>query len=754
MRPVQDNQHPTTEQLVAFGQGRLSAVDANRVEDHLKHCSTCCEVASNVTCDDGLARLAREAHASRRDTASSEFSQAATQMEPSTSHLTGQSGENRRDSNNQPAAETVGAELIPVELQNHSRYRVIKIIGRGGMGVVWLAEHLMMRRLVALKVIGSKFTTGRAAVDRFHLEVRAAARLKHPNIVTAFDAEQAGELHFLVMEYVEGLSLAEHVRQHGPLSIDKACDVIQQACTGLSHAHRNGMIHRDIKPHNLMIGSDGVVRILDFGLARLVMPERPVSPTAKTEVRLTAIGMVLGTPDYMAPEQAMDSSSADARSDIYSLGCTLFFLLTGQTPFEGCSFEQMLTRGLRSRIAELRNLRSETSPRLLQLVERMTAEQPEERPLSAEEVIRTIDEIQNAAPKPGVPTSSTSDTENEKRSVSLTAEARKSADSPGKKSKSRNADPTRSRGRPSAKQADAQEQQTSLRFLPARSRPATSGSSETAPRARTQRTPIHKWIVAAGVFVLLILTGVLFPYRDVFQSTNNATPTSPGNSQRTPNPVGLPNSDNTAIANLPAASTVASPPDPTSARFAPRDGSTQTDRHRILFIVPATDFYWQDVSPITQLLRDNGCEVVWASWSSTATVLNNPGQTVRIPVMFNDVNPADYDALIISGGQGLIRLTEENSDADEAERITSHMHKDGKPIIALVTGPAVLAKMKLLNGVKATGVPLINDHVQNQYGVKLSGNSVEVSGQIITGRDNSKQVARQLVVEILQALKN
>ncbi len=748
--------HPTSEQLVAFGQGRLSADDAAHVEIHLEHCSTCCERMSNVTCDDKLARLARDVHAHREASSVGELSLAATRIEQSSSHTADEINKNWPNSDNRSTAEKSGDERIPVELQNHSRYRVIRILGRGGMGVVWLAEHLMMRRLVALKVIGSKFIADRAAVERFYLEVRAAAKLKHSNIVTAFDAEQAGELHFLVMEYVDGLSLAEYVLQHGPLSIEMACDVIRQTCFGLSHAHRNGMIHRDIKPQNLMLEGGSVVRILDFGLAKLAIPEGPVSQTAKTEVRLTAVGMVLGTPDYMAPEQAIDASSADVRSDIYSLGCTWFFLLTGKAPFEGCSFEQMLAGGVRSRIAALKKLCSESPPRLLRLVERMMAEKLEDRPRSAEDVIRAINEILDSGQKPNTLTPAIPNTQSEQRSVSLEAKAQASADLPGTKVKSRDAEATRSPGRSGAKQSDAHEQRTSLRSQGSRSRPATSGNAENKRRARTQRKPIHKWIAVAGVSVLLILAGVLVANSGVFRANNNAKTDSMSESPQMPlpNPAGSLKSEGTEIADLPAASAVTSLPDSIPARSAQPNDSRQTGRHRILFMVQARDFYWPHVGPLTQLLRDNDCEVVWISWSSTATVLNNPQDTVRNLLLFNDVNPADYDALIISGGEGLIRLTEKNADADEAERITSQMHKDGKPIIALVAGPAVLAKMKLLDGVRATGVPPIHDLVRNEYGVKLTGNNVEVCGQIITGRDNTEQVVRQLVVEILQTLKN
>ena len=273
-------------------------------------------------------------------------------------------------------------------------YAVLDKLGQGGMGQVYKARHRRMDRIVALKVLPTVAMKSAEAIQRFQREVRAAAKLSHPNIVTAYDADEAHGLHFLVMEYVDGMDLAALVKQRGTLAVSAAVEYVLQAARGLDYAHHHGVIHRDIKPHNLLIDHQRNVKVLDMGLARMEGAVDAVAPMKATGIvvddGLTQAGQVMGTLDYMAPEQALDTRQADARADIYSLGCTLFYLLNGRAPYQGDTLTKKILAHRKDPIPSLRALRPDVDISLDAVFQRMLAKRPEDRQQTMAEVISAL----------------------------------------------------------------------------------------------------------------------------------------------------------------------------------------------------------------------------------------------------------------------------------------------------------------------------------------------------------------------------
>jgi serine/threonine protein kinase len=263
-------------------------------------------------------------------------------------------------------------------------YTILDKIGAGGMGQVFKAEHRRMKRVVAIKTLPKAFLKDAAAVARFQREVEAAAKLSHPNIVAAFDADEAGGVNFLVMEYVAGSDLSALVKKCGPLNVGKAVNYILQAARGLDYAHKHGVIHRDIKPANLLLDSEGTVKILDMGLARF-----DSASNVATQAELTGSGAVMGTVDYMAPEQALSAKHADARADVYSLGCSLYYLLTGRTAYDG---DSLMAKLLAHREQPTPTLGAEVPEEVQAVFQKMVAKKFEDRFQTMGEVVAALEQ--------------------------------------------------------------------------------------------------------------------------------------------------------------------------------------------------------------------------------------------------------------------------------------------------------------------------------------------------------------------------
>jgi len=263
------------------------------------------------------------------------------------------------------------------------KYKVLERLGSGGMGQVFLCEHKLMRRRVAIKVLPASQAKNPASLERFYREARAVAAVDHPNIVRAYDIDQDADLHFLVMEHVDGVNFQDLVRKSGPLDIHRACHYVYATCVGLQHSLEMGLVHRDIKPGNVLVDRTGTVKILDMGLAKFFEDEAD-SLTQKYDEN------VLGTADYLAPEQAIDSHGVDIRADIYALGGTFYYLLTGSAPFPTGSIAQKLLWHQQREPAPLTSLRADVPAELVAVVTKMMAKDPAARYQRPDEVMEAL----------------------------------------------------------------------------------------------------------------------------------------------------------------------------------------------------------------------------------------------------------------------------------------------------------------------------------------------------------------------------
>ncbi len=277
------------------------------------------------------------------------------------------------------------------------KYVIRDKIGEGGMGEVFVAEHRRMKRPVVVKILPPAATESSYYIRRFQREVEAAAQLHHPNVVTAFDADEQHGIYYLVMEFVDGEPLGQLLARCGRMPLKQAVDCTLQAARGLEYAHSKGIIHRDIKPNNLLLDTDGVVKILDMGLARFDDGRQTIVDSDE----LTQQNQIVGTAEYMAPEQVDDSSSADRRSDIYSLGCTFFRLLTARPPYQGETLVQTLIAHRTKETPRIQDDCPAAPAALQQILDRMLAVDPEERFQSMTALIGELEAIYEGLPADG-----------------------------------------------------------------------------------------------------------------------------------------------------------------------------------------------------------------------------------------------------------------------------------------------------------------------------------------------------------------
>jgi serine/threonine protein kinase/formylglycine-generating enzyme required for sulfatase activity len=359
--------HPSEETLKSFALGKLDEESAQSIGKHLEACSDCRERIEEMPAPSLVGRLRTPQDIDRT-------SSGRTQS-------VGTAGDRGVGAQAPSPADT-----LPPGLADHPDYEIMRELGRGGMGVVYLARNKLMGRTEVLKVVSSHLVNRTGVPDRFLAEIRNAAKLEHANVVTAYSAIRLGDSVALAMQYVEGLDLSRLVRSRGPLPVANACNYVYQAALALQHAHEHGMVHRDIKPSNLMLARQGnraVIKVLDFGLAKV----RSEGPTDGT---LTHDGQMLGTPDFISPEQIRNARAADIRADIYSLGCTLYYLLTGAPPFRGTSLYDILQAHHSMDARPLNLARPEVPVELAALVAKMMAKEPNRRFQEPKEAARAL----------------------------------------------------------------------------------------------------------------------------------------------------------------------------------------------------------------------------------------------------------------------------------------------------------------------------------------------------------------------------
>jgi serine/threonine-protein kinase len=672
--PMAVTTHPSLETLAAFVRGDLPPAELSAVAEHVGACDSCCAALRAIP-DDTFGNLARAAAVP-----------AVTTPDPV---------------GDLSPPEPAKADNIPADLAAHPRYKILKELGAGGMGVVYKAEDRVMQRLVALKVMASHLTAKAGAVERFNKEVIAAARLEHQNIVRAYDKGEAGNLHFLVMEYLEGESLDHYVARKGPLPVHLACAFIRQAANGLQHAAEKGLTHRDIKPQNLMVLRKGQIKVMDFGLARFVRNEEeeaaapagrlPFGAGKPVSDPLTNPNLIMGTPDYLSPEQARNSHAVDHRSDIYSLGCTLYFLLTGKPPFahESSLIDKLLghTEG---KVPSLRKARPDVPEGLIAVIKKMMAKKPDDRFQSASDVAVVLQPFTRPDAAPEVidavvvaPVAAVS-------TVPPVLTLPNPEPAPA---------PTKSKSRPElAHKADT---------APNPDQP-TLVESERPRKAKKAKKPQlipwwkQKWakIGAAALAGVMIVAIVL---------------AAGGKKEQPPPPDG---GDNTANKDKQKENPGTGGPSPKDKQntgtnpFRPGQtgGSAYDKSLPLLYVVPSRGLWRDDYDPVVDVLKQGGVKIVTVSGDGgKSTLQGDPKEGIPVDKKLDEVNAVGFSGVVFCG----FRIDEYIGDGKHSEKVAQlikDMREQGKPVTAICVGVGVLASHDVLEGKVASRSPALIEY--------------------------------------------
>jgi len=748
--------HPPSDVLHAFGLGRLQSSEHAEVEKHVAHCDTCSELLREIS-GDSLLRKMQQAD--------------SLPLDDTVAHA--------RRAEDTPRV----AGRIFQQLRKHRRYRILKKLGAGGMGVVYKAQHRVMSRVVALKVIRPEMVNHPSSVERFRREVQAAAKLDHPNIVSAYDAEKIGELHLLVMEYVDGVSVDVLGKQQGRLPVATACRIIRQAALGLEHAHQHGMVHRDIKPQNLMMTTDGRIKILDFGLARVRRPEAPDKSS------LTADQMAMGTPDYIAPEQAKNSRTVDARADIYGLGCTFYELLVGHPPFPKDSCAETIAAHLTEEPPPIESVRNDVPAPVLQILRRMLAKNPDDRIQSASEVAQVLAAHSGEIHPPPV-----------------------TAPSPSIRSPVPPPVARQTRG-------DAQHE-TLPQMTPVQGKLSTVSSPLTHSirnRKGARQTNTRPLAVAGGglvVAALALLVAVNWPesvdrrgvearpdskarpFDEVAQAPTPPQPTRRlteprqdeqrrrDNDNEPPQPnqarqrsESLPDADGGSDRINPVldedaatAGAVSTQGNPRSAKPDGNPRAASADENlaatsssavaaamktgRVLVVLPHDNFWYPDYANVVPILRAAGLKIeVASSGEGSAT---SGKKRVPVDLLLRDADAQHYDAVVFCGAPDMERNLEfavVEKYRRQARQFIESMLAAEKYVTSICAGTAVLAEVDVLNGKSAARVSFVSPRIKSDPDIQWRhAPFVRSAPYILTGGDphHAQAFARELVSLLLE----